>query len=43
MKKVVDIQARPQNDIVVTGDPALSDFSYSVERWRVAAEGAKHD
>jgi len=41
MKKVVDIQAWPQNDIIVIGDPALSDFSYSVERWRVVAEGAK--
>ena len=41
MKKVVDIQAWPRNDIIVIGDPALSDFSYSVERWRVVAEGAK--
>jgi len=41
MKKVVDIQARPQDDIVVTGVPALSDFSYSVEHWRVSAEGAR--
>lgn len=41
MKKVVDIQVWPQNDIVVIGDPALSDFSYSVERWRVDAEGPK--
>jgi len=41
MKKVVDIQAWPQNDIVVIGVPELSDFSYSVERWRVSAEGAK--
>lgn len=41
VKKVVDIQAWPQNNILVTGDPALSDFSYSVERWRVVAEGAK--
>ena len=38
MKKVVDIQAWPQNDIIVIGDPQLSDFSYSVERWRVFAE-----
>ena len=41
MKKVVDIQAWPRNDIIVIGDPTLSDFSYSVERWRVVAEGAK--
>ena len=40
MKKVVDIQARPRDDIVVTGDPALSDFRYSVEHWQVSAEGA---
>ncbi len=41
MKKVVDIQTWPQNDILVTGDPKLSDFSYSVEHWRVVTEGAK--
>jgi hypothetical protein len=40
MKKVVDILARPRDDIVVTGDPALSDFRYSVEHWQVSAEGA---
>jgi len=38
MKKVVDIQAWPRSDIIVIGDPTLSDFSYSVERWRVFAE-----
>ena len=41
MKKTVDIQTWPQNDIVVIGDPNLSDFSYSVERWRVSAKGAR--
>ncbi|MHB8743814.1 MAG: SRPBCC family protein [Sulfuricaulis sp.] len=41
MKKVVDIQAWPQHDILVIGDPAFSDFSYSVEHWRVLAEGTK--
>ncbi|MHB8535463.1 MAG: SRPBCC family protein [Sulfuricaulis sp.] len=41
MKKVVDIQARPQDDIVVIGVPALSDFSYSVEHWRVSAVDGK--
>ena len=41
MEKVVDIQAIPQSDIVVTTDPALSDFSYSVERWQVSTEGAR--
>ena len=38
MKKLVDIQVWPQSDIIVVGDPRLSDFSYSVERWRVSAE-----
>lgn len=38
MNKVVDILARPQDDIVVTGVPALSDFRYSVEHWQVSAE-----
>lgn len=41
MNKVVDIQAQPQNDIVVTGVPALSDFSYSVEHWQVSATDGK--
>ena len=41
MKKVVDIESRPQDDIVVIGVPALSDFSYSVEHWQVSAEGAR--
>jgi hypothetical protein len=40
VKRVVDIEARPQTEIVVTDDPAFSNFSYAVERWRVAAEGA---
>jgi hypothetical protein len=40
MNKVVDILARPRDDIMVTGVPALSDFSYSVEHWQVSAEGA---
>jgi len=41
MKKVVDIEARPESEIVVTGVPELSDFSYSVEHWQVSAEGAQ--
>ena len=41
MKKTVDIVARPQDDIVVTGVPALSDFSYSVEHWQVSAAGTQ--
>jgi Polyketide cyclase / dehydrase and lipid transport len=40
MNKVVDILARPRDDIVVTGVPALSDFRYSVEHWQVSAENA---
>ena len=41
MKKVVDIVARPESEIVVTGVPELSNFSYSVEHWQVSAEGAR--
>jgi hypothetical protein len=41
MKKVVEIQEWPQHDILVTGDPAHSDFSYSVEHWRIVAEGGQ--
>lgn len=41
VKRVVDIEARPQSEIVVTDDPAHSNFRYAVERWRVAAEGAR--
>jgi hypothetical protein len=41
VKRVVDIEARPQTEIVVTDDPAFSNFSYAVERWRVAAEGSR--
>lgn len=41
VKRVVDIEARPQTEIVVTDDPAFSNFSYAVERWRVTAEGPR--
>jgi hypothetical protein len=41
IKRVVDIEARPQTEITVTDDPAFSNFSYAVERWRVAAEGPR--
>lgn len=41
VKRVVDIEAWPQKEIVVTDDPAFSNFSYAVERWRVAAEGSR--
>ncbi len=41
VKRVVDIEAWPQQEILVTEDPAQSDFRYAVERWRVVAEGEK--
>jgi hypothetical protein len=41
VKRVVDIEARPQTEITVTDDPAFSNFSYAVERWRVAAEDTR--
>jgi hypothetical protein len=41
VKRVVDIEARPQTEITVTDDPAFSNFSYAVERWRVGAEDSR--
>lgn len=41
VKRTVDIEARPQNEILVTEDPAASDFREGKEHWRVTAEGAK--
>jgi hypothetical protein len=41
VKRVVDIEARPQTEIIVTDDPAFSSFSYAVERWRVVAENSR--
>ncbi|MBI5782620.1 MAG: SRPBCC family protein [Gammaproteobacteria bacterium] len=41
VKRTVDIEARPPEEIIVTDDPAFSNFSYAVERWRVAAEGSR--
>jgi len=41
INKVDDVQATPKTDIVIVSDPSQSDFSYSVERWRLLAEGAK--
>ena len=41
VKRVVDIEARPQTEIIVTDDPAFSSFSYAVERWRVGAEDSR--
>jgi carbon monoxide dehydrogenase subunit G len=39
VKRVVDIVAKPQTEIVVTEDPASTHFRSAVERWQVAAEG----
>jgi hypothetical protein len=39
VKRVLDIEARPQTEILMTEDPARSDFRYAVERWRMTAEG----
>lgn len=41
VNKVDDVQITPKTDIVIVSDPSQSDFSYSVERWRLLAEGAK--
>lgn len=41
VKRTVDIQARPQTEILVTEDPAQSDFRYGLEHWQVAAEGSR--
>jgi uncharacterized protein YndB with AHSA1/START domain len=41
IKNVVDIELQPPSDIVVTVDPALSDFRYAVEHWQMYAEGNK--
>ncbi len=40
IKRVLNIEARPQQEILMTEDPAHSDFRYAVERWRMAAEGS---
>lgn len=41
VKRVVNIEAWPQGEILVTEDPAHSDFRYATERWRVASEGSR--
>lgn len=41
VKKVDDVQTTPKNNIVIISDPSESDFSSSVERWHLLAEGAK--
>ena len=41
VKRLVDIDARPQTEIFVTEVPEQSDFREGKERWRVAAEGPK--
>lgn len=41
VKRMVDIEARPQTEILVTEVPGQSDFREGDEHWRVVAEGAK--
>lgn len=41
VERTVDIEARPQNEILVAEDPADSDFRYGREHWLIAAEGAQ--
>ena len=41
VKRMVDIEARAPTEILVTEDPADSDFRHGVEHWRVAAEGSR--
>ena len=41
VKRMVDIEARPQTEILVTEVPDQSDFREGKEHWRVAAEGPK--
>lgn len=38
IKRVVDIEAKPQTEITVTEDPANRHIRYAVERWQVHAE-----
>jgi hypothetical protein len=38
IKRVVDIEAKPQTEITVTEDPANRHIRYAVERWQVQAE-----
>ena len=41
VKRMVDIEARPQTEILVSEVPNQSDFREGTERWRIAAEGPK--
>src|SRR3990172_12308794 len=41
VKRIVDIEAWPQKEILVTEVPDQSDFREGIERWRVMAEGPK--
>lgn len=41
VKRLVDIDASPQTEILVTEVPGQSDFREGSEHWRVAAEGVK--
>jgi hypothetical protein len=40
LKRVMNIEARPPQEILMTEDPAHSDFRYAVERWGIMAEGS---
>ena len=41
VKRMVDIEARPPTEILVSEVPDQSDFREGLERWRIAAEGVK--
>ncbi len=41
VKRMVDIEARPQTEILVSEVPDQSDFREGTERWQVTAEGPK--
>ncbi|GAB4509459.1 MAG: hypothetical protein Tsb0026_09760 [Sulfuricaulis sp.] len=41
VKRMVDIEARPKTEILVTEVPDQSDFREGSERWQVMAEGQK--
>ncbi|MCR4300407.1 MAG: SRPBCC family protein [Sulfuricaulis sp.] len=40
-KLVADVQARPKDELLVIGEPALSDWRHSRERWTLNDEGAR--
>lgn len=40
LRRVVNIEARPPEEIRMTEDPAHSDFRYGIERWGITREGS---